>query len=107
MPMHKKMVVFITGCSSGIGKALCLEYHRHGHRVIATARRLEALEDLRVLGIATEQLDVTDTEAVDRVLSVVIPREGVIDIVINNENIQCIIHAIIPLAIALCQTNIL
>ncbi|MBN8249326.1 MAG: SDR family NAD(P)-dependent oxidoreductase, partial [Verrucomicrobia bacterium] len=41
-----KKIVLITGCSSGIGAALALEFHRRGHTVLATARRPEALAPL-------------------------------------------------------------
>jgi len=40
-------VVWITGASSGIGRALALEYARRGDDVILTARRIAKLEDLR------------------------------------------------------------
>jgi NAD(P)-dependent dehydrogenase (short-subunit alcohol dehydrogenase family) len=41
-----KPVALITGASSGIGRALALEYARRGHRVVALARRLDRLEGL-------------------------------------------------------------
>ena len=39
-------VVLITGCGSGIGKALARAFHRQGRRVCATARKLDAMADL-------------------------------------------------------------
>jgi len=36
----------ITGASSGIGRALAVEFARHGHPVLATARREECIEEL-------------------------------------------------------------
>ena len=77
-------VVMITGCSSGIGRALSQEFHRHGYRVVATARRIESLEALRNQGIGTESLDVTDRQAAKRVVNSILAREGHIDILINN-----------------------
>jgi len=41
-----KKIILITGCSSGIGAALALEFHRRGHTVFATARRPAALAPL-------------------------------------------------------------
>nr|WP_320134046.1 SDR family oxidoreductase [uncultured Holophaga sp.] len=58
--------VLITGCSSGIGRALVAECRRTGWGVVATARRLEALadlmpgEDLRLL-----RLDITDPASLE------------------------------------------
>ncbi len=77
-------VVLITGCSSGIGKALCEEFHQKGCRVVATARRLETLDELKSQGMEVEQLDVNNNEEINRVVETVIEREGKIDILINN-----------------------
>lgn len=38
--------VWLTGASSGIGEAVAHELARHGHKLIVTGRRLEALEAL-------------------------------------------------------------
>ena len=56
--------ILITGCSSGIGAALAAELHRRGHRVYATARRLETLAPLAATGIDTLSLDVNDDASV-------------------------------------------
>ena len=39
-------VVLITGCSTGIGRALAVEMRRRGQRVFATARKPETLAEL-------------------------------------------------------------
>lgn len=57
-------VVLITGCASGIGKALAQAFHRQGHLVCATARRLDALSGLAEQGILVKKLDVTDPTGV-------------------------------------------
>ena len=77
-------VVLITGCSSGIGKALCQAFHRRGCRVIATARRLEAIDDLKVHTVMTLPLDVTDSIGIQQVIEAVLDQEGRIDLLINN-----------------------
>ena len=58
----KTPVVLITGCSSGIGEALCLEFHRRRCRVIANARRLDSLEALSAEGLITQKLDVDNSD---------------------------------------------
>ena len=81
--MKRKMVI-ITGCSSGIGKALAEEFHRNGCRVVATARRLESIADLKEKGMSTYSLDVTNGDEVNLVINEVLGKEGRIDILVNN-----------------------
>jgi short-subunit dehydrogenase len=68
MRLHGGEVVLITGCGSGIGKALARAFHAQGHVVVATARRLEAMQDLAQAGILLQALDVTQADDVARVL---------------------------------------
>lgn len=77
-------VVLITGCSSGIGRALCEEFHARGLRVVATARRVEMLDDLRAKGMAAEALDVTDEGQARELLERIRAREGRLDMLVNN-----------------------
>ncbi len=60
-------LVWITGASSGIGRAVALEMARDGWRVVATARRQEELDRLAAEGpagrITGMSADVTDLEA--------------------------------------------
>lgn len=77
-------VVLVTGCSSGIGRALAREFDRNGHRTFATARRVESLKDLAGRQIEQLSLDVTDSGSVQTAINEVIARAGRIDIVVNN-----------------------
>ena len=77
-------VVLITGCSSGIGKALALEFHNSGFKVIATARKKEDILDLEEKGCHIEQLDVTDNYDQLRVVENALKTFGKIDVLINN-----------------------
>ena len=47
--MNKKLVL-ITGCSTGIGRALAEVFHKLGMCVVATARNVESIADLRDKG---------------------------------------------------------
>lgn len=65
---HSSEVVVITGCGSGIGQALALAFHEQGHKVCATARRVETMAELAAAGIMTRPLDVTDAQGISRLL---------------------------------------
>ncbi|KAF2808842.1 NAD(P)-binding protein [Mytilinidion resinicola] len=52
-------VWFITGSTSGFGKAIALEALSRGHKVIATARNAAKLADLEAAGADVMSLDVT------------------------------------------------
>ncbi len=68
----------VTGCSSGIGRATALELTARGYEVVATARRLDAIDDLKVAQTAT--LDVDSDESVAQVRAEV----GPVDVLVNN-----------------------
>jgi short-subunit dehydrogenase len=82
--MWQPRVVLITGCSSGIGAALAHEFHRRGHRVYATARRLESIQALADRGLRVLSLDVTDAASVAAAVEVVRVEQGQIDLLVNN-----------------------
>jgi len=78
---------FITGASSGFGRAMTEKLLARGDRVAATVRRTGALDGLKAehgerLRIAA--LDVTDTAAVRRVVGEAFAALGRIDVVVNN-----------------------
>ena len=77
--------VWITGGSSGIGRALAGFYARQGARVAVSSRNTEKLAAVaRETGGAAYPLDVTDPEAVARVVAEVWENEGPIDLAILN-----------------------
>ncbi len=77
-------IVLITGCSSGIGAALAREFHARGHRVIATARRLESIQAHAAQGMATVALDVNDAASIAAAVASVQASHGQVDLLINN-----------------------
>lgn len=84
----RNQVVLITGCSTGIGRALAAELAHQGHRVFATARRPETLNDLAGARLEPLALDVTDPASADRAVSTAIERGGRIDMLINNAGLN-------------------
>jgi NAD(P)-dependent dehydrogenase (short-subunit alcohol dehydrogenase family) len=78
-------VWMITGTSSGFGRAIAEAVVERGDRVVATARRVEALADLaeheRVHVVA---LDVTDPAGRESAVGEAIERFGRIDVLVNN-----------------------
>ncbi|KAK3659448.1 hypothetical protein LTR56_001338 [Elasticomyces elasticus] len=54
-----QFIWLVTGCSTGFGNEFVREILKRGDKVIATARKAESLKELKDLGAATLQLDVT------------------------------------------------
>ncbi len=81
---------FITGCSTGIGRATAEAVARRGHTVVATARRPETLDGLvaaypgLVLPLA---LDVTDDASVNAAVDAALADVGSIEVLVNNAGI--------------------
>ena len=81
--MPKPPLVFlVTGCSSGIGRAIAAEAHGEGHRVFATARNRDSLADLP--GVEALALDLTDSGSIRRAAEETVSRAGRIDVLVNN-----------------------
>ncbi len=84
----KQRVVLITGCSTGIGRALAAEMRRRGQRVFATARKPETLAELEDELLTALPLDVTDPESIAAAVAQVIERAGRVDVLINNAGVN-------------------
>lgn len=84
-------VVFLTGASSGIGAATAQLLVERGHKVYATARRLDRLQALRDSLPADQKgrihvaaMDVTDVEAQSDAIADCVARFGQLDVVVPN-----------------------
>lgn len=81
------MIVMITGASAGFGAEMARKFVKHGHQVIAAARRQD-----RLTALATElgnallpiELDVTSKASIDHVMASLPPEWQDIDVLINN-----------------------
>lgn len=80
-------VWFVTGSSRGLGRSLAEAVLAAGHRLVATARRPEQLDDLvQKYGdrIRAVPLDVTDPAAARSAIGAAVETFGRIDVVVNN-----------------------
>jgi NADP-dependent 3-hydroxy acid dehydrogenase YdfG len=85
--MSENKVWFITGTSSGFGRALAEEVLAKGDKVVATARKPEVLRDLVDKYPDTARavkLDVTNLEDVKNSIQEAVKEFGRIDVVVNN-----------------------
>ncbi len=82
-PFGPRETILITGCSSGIGRATTLAAHASNHTVVATARRLESLDDLPE-DIVRVRLDVCDPESVRAAVTEATERTGGVTALVNN-----------------------
>ena len=76
--------VLVTGCSSGIGRAIAARLVRAGWPVYASARRPETLGDLERLGCRALALDVTDDASMAAAVARMTDDHGAVGVLVNN-----------------------
>lgn len=76
--------VWITGASSGIGKAAARRFLQNGYTVFAGARRTERMNDLKRMGARILYLDVTDEKSCRSFVRAAFEQTGRVDILVNN-----------------------
>ena len=90
MTNTKENVVWITGASSGIGKAMAFEWARLGYKVVLSARRKELLEEiaLEIRNSGGEALvvpvDILEEKSIEDAVQRIITTWGRLDIAVAN-----------------------
>jgi len=91
-PTFTGKVIWITGASSGIGRSLALAFHRAGAKLILSARRTAALEDLsRECGggpdVRVLPLDLADLESLPDRVRTALGFFGHVDFMVHNAGV--------------------
>ncbi|SEK26101.1 Short-chain dehydrogenase [Roseateles sp. YR242] len=85
--MSTQKTLFITGVSSGFGRALAQKALAAGHRVVGTVRSVhaqQAFEQLHARHAVGRILDVTDFDAIPAATAEIEATVGPIDVLVNN-----------------------
>jgi NAD(P)-dependent dehydrogenase (short-subunit alcohol dehydrogenase family) len=77
-------IAFVTGASSGIGRATARLFVERGYRVFGTSRQARPDE----AGVEMLELDVCSDESVARGVAEALARAGRIDVLVNNAGID-------------------
>lgn len=81
-------IAFVTGATSGIGRATALELARKGYRIIATGRRADRLEELKReltdVPVYTLEFDVRDKDAVQQAVDSLPAAWRQVEVLVNN-----------------------
>jgi 3-hydroxy acid dehydrogenase / malonic semialdehyde reductase len=95
MASLKGNIVFVTGASSGIGRATAIAFAREGCRLLLCARNLDRLQDLQqtltsagAQSVHVFRLDVQNRQAVDSALAALPAEWSSIDILVNNAGLS-------------------
>lgn len=81
------MIIFVTGATAGFGQSITRRFIANGHKVIASGRRAERLNELKdELGdnLYTVQLDVRNRAAIDEAIAALPAEWRDIDVLVNN-----------------------
>ena len=80
--MSPSKVVFVTGVSSGIGRATALQFSQRGCRVFGSVRNTSKAE--AIPGVEFVEMDVRDDASVKRAIDFIIAKSQRIDVLVNS-----------------------
>jgi len=81
------MIIFVTGATAGFGETITRKFITQGHKVIATGRRQERLDELKAeLGAALYplKLDVRDRDGIQAAIASLPAQWREVDVLVNN-----------------------
>src|SRR5471030_672723 len=81
------MIIFVTGATAGFGETITRKFIAQGHKVIATGRRQERLDELQAeLGDALYplKLDVRDRDGIQAAIASLPAQWREVDVLVNN-----------------------
>lgn len=86
-------IVWITGASSGIGKALAIEYSQHDYQIIISSRNEKELQAVKLLtanpnNVSVLVYDLADIHHAEAITEKAIALYGKIDLIIHNAGIS-------------------
>jgi NAD(P)-dependent dehydrogenase (short-subunit alcohol dehydrogenase family) len=105
--MTTSKVVLVTGVSSGIGRAAAGQFARQGCAVFGTVRNLSGAMPLH--GVTLVEMDVRDSESVQRAISEIVSQTGRIDVLVNNAGMHmtgAVEETSLAEALTLFETNV-
>jgi NAD(P)-dependent dehydrogenase (short-subunit alcohol dehydrogenase family) len=84
-----RKVWLITGCSTGLGRAIAIQALESGYYVAVAARKTTDVEDLeeKYPNAFAVKLDVTDQEQIRAAVATVTKKYGTLDVLVNNAGI--------------------
>lgn len=91
---YKNKTVWITGASSGIGKALASKFSKEQANIVLSSRNISELKTIKSeienqnCKVEIEVLDLTNQESFSEIVSRIISKFGTIDLLINNGGIS-------------------
>jgi NAD(P)-dependent dehydrogenase (short-subunit alcohol dehydrogenase family) len=82
---RRSVTILITGCSTGIGRCAATVLRERGHRVFATARQAQDVDQLHDAGFDALRLDLTDPDSQRDALDTILRRtQGTLYALFNN-----------------------